>query len=129
MAAAVAHDDYLSGLGLDVESRARAMRPGLGRFILTSAEQARLYDALPGQMDPLRLVFSAKEAIHKCVAPMSGVTLGFHDVELDFTIAGCFSARLVGKPNDLLPAFTRLSGRYAVTADYVAATVIASPAG
>ena len=127
VAATTAWEREIAGLGLDVESRERPMRETLDRFILTAGERAALADALPQHFDPVRLVFSAKEAVHKCIAPMSGVTLGFHEVELDFDAAnGRFTVRLVSNADPRLPDFGRLDGRFVVTESYVAAVASAA---
>jgi 4'-phosphopantetheinyl transferase EntD len=125
VSAVVATSDRLAGIGLDVESRARPLRSGLERFILTGRERRELGDALPPHLDPLRVAFSAKEAVHKCIAPASGITLGFHDVELWFDAdGGSFGAQLINAGDNRLPDFSRLYGRFVVTSAYVAATVV-----
>jgi hypothetical protein len=56
---------------------------------------------------------------------MTGITLGFHDVELDVDFGnGRFRAKLVGQRNDRLPDFARLSGKFVVTDDLVLTTVV-----
>ncbi len=125
--AVVAHAATLPSIGIDVESRSRRLRPRIAKFICTPAEQAARA-VLPDEMDSLRLVFSAKESVHKCVAPISGITLGFHDVELDFDVRNeTFRPRLVGASNPALPDFGRMQGRYAVTEHFVI-TVVYLPA-
>lgn len=125
--AVVARATELPSIGIDAESRGRQLRPRIAKFICTPAEQGKR-GALPDEMDSLRLVFSAKESVHKCVAPISGITLGFHDVELDFDVHNeTFRARLVGEQNPALPDFERLHGRYAVTEHFVI-TIVYLPA-
>ena len=115
-AAAVGWRSEFAGLGLDAEPAAPPLEAGLVRLICTPAEAA----ALPGHprldgLDWLRLVFSAKEAVYKAVAPMSGVFLNFHDVEVDFdTERGVFRARLVRAPDPRLPDLGRLQGRFEI---------------
>jgi enterobactin synthetase component D len=119
--AAVARTSDVIGLGIDAESRAHPMKTGLDRFIRTPAERER--SDIPDDLDPVRLVFSAKESIHKCVAPISGVRLGFHDVELDFDIRNArFRAALIATRHDTLPDFSTIEGRFAVTPNYVLTT-------
>lgn len=118
VAAAVARTSEVVALGMDAESRARPLKTGLERFIRTEAER----DAcrLPLELDPVRLVFSAKESIHKCVAPMSRIRLNFHEVELEFDVArASFRATLVPTHHRGLPNFENIEGRFAVTSDYV----------
>jgi 4'-phosphopantetheinyl transferase EntD len=124
--AAVAWDRTVYSLGIDVESRHRPLSDRLDRRIRTSREQES--QNVPPALDPLRLVFSAKEAIHKCVFPGCGVTLGFLDVELDFDYKNCtFTARLL-REREGLPDFRKIVGRYAVTRRFVL-TAAAIPAG
>lgn len=76
------------GVGLDLELSAPP-KAELANLILCPAEP-------PGWRDPglLRLVFSAKEALYKCLHPVVRTFFDFHDVhlQLDFA-AGAFSAR------------------------------------
>jgi 4'-phosphopantetheinyl transferase EntD len=123
VAAAVAWEEQIAGIGIDAESRDRPLKDSVDRFIRTDAERARML--LPRELDPLRLVFSAKESIHKCVAPISGITLGFHDVELDFDVqSSSFQARLVGRGDARLPDFHVLVGRFAVTPRFVITSAV-----
>jgi 4'-phosphopantetheinyl transferase EntD len=118
VAAAVARTEDLSAIGLDAEARAQPLKQGLDRFIRTPSERDAC--VIPAELDPVRLVFSAKESIHKCVAPLSGVRLGFHDVELVFDVAAAtFRAVLMTSKHTTLPDFARIEGRFAVTPDYV----------
>lgn len=123
-AAAVTRTERFNGIGLDAESRERPLDPGLDRFIRTPAERSTM-GSLPPELDVVRLVFSAKESIHKSISPMSEITLGFHDVELDIDAdRGRFGVRLVGGGDDRLPDFERLSGRFIVTRDFVLTAVV-----
>jgi 4'-phosphopantetheinyl transferase EntD len=122
--AVVACKDVIAGIGIDFEALDRPLRPGIDRFIRTPAERIA-QQGLPIAIDPMRLVFSAKEAIHKCVAPMSGVTLGFHDVEVDIDVnSQGFRARLVRSRDRVLPDFGMLVGRFAISARFVVTTAV-----
>lgn len=128
VAVSVAWAGQIAGLGIDAESRDRPIKDGLERLIRTPAERERPAPPDLPATDLLRLVFSAKESIHKCVAPMSGITLGFRDVELDVDFgASAFSARLVKSHNERLPAFERIVGRFVVSDQFIvtAATIFA----
>ncbi|HEY0810013.1 MAG TPA: 4'-phosphopantetheinyl transferase superfamily protein [Longimicrobiales bacterium] len=125
--AAVAWKHACAGIGIDVETRDHELRTTLDRFVCTPAERAGL-QTLPEEIDPLRLVFSAKESVHKCVAPVAGITLGFHEVELDIDVANQrFSARVLRR-DAVIPDFSLLSGRFVVTPRFVITTAII-PAG
>jgi 4'-phosphopantetheinyl transferase EntD len=120
VAAVVGWQRDFAGVGLDVESLERTLAKGIDRLIRTPAEQEHMKgQQFPAGIDPVRLVFSAKESIHKCVAPQSGITLGFHDVELDLDLEQrSFRARL-RRVDTRLPDFRKLEGRFAYTARFV----------
>lgn len=124
--AAVARQKDLAGLGMDAEARERPLLDRIERFICTPAELARLREGhLAAQPDVVRLIFSAKEAVYKCIAPMSGVTLGFHDVEVDLDVArAAFAVRLVGTARPRLPDLQLLQGRFIVTPRFVLTSAI-----
>jgi 4'-phosphopantetheinyl transferase EntD len=123
-AAAVAWQDRYSGIGLDAEVAA-PLEPALARLISTPAERERHAEAdAPHGTDWTKLTFSAKESVHKAVAPLSGVTLGFHDVELFFDVdSSTFRTVLVGAERTGLPAFDRLEGTYRIRDGYVITAV------
>lgn len=125
-AAAVAWKRRTAALGLDAEACDRPLDLRLERFICTPAERERLSGlAFQSDVEPLRVAFSAKEAVHKCVAPMSGITLNFQDVELEFDVArGIFTARIVGLSDCRLPDLQSLSGRFAHTSRYVITSAV-----
>jgi 4'-phosphopantetheinyl transferase EntD len=118
--AVVGWQSEYAGLGIDAESRVRTLSNGIDRLIRTGNErdqQALL--CAPDHVDIVRLVFSAKESIHKCVAPQCGITLGFHDLELDLDFArGSFTARLL-RDDPRIPDFRKLHGRFEHTNDFV----------
>jgi 4'-phosphopantetheinyl transferase EntD len=126
--AVAARSEVVAGLGVDIEVRNAPLRPTLDRFIRTPAERAQ-QAGLPPDLDPLRLVFSAKEAVHKCVAPLCGITLGFQDVELDVDVSDAsFRVRLVGFAHPSLPDLRAITGKFAVTSRFVM-TAAVMPAG
>ena len=95
-AAVVARRDRFAGLGLDAEPNA-ALPDGVEALVCTSAERAWLRTSPPddGVHWPT-LVFSAKEALYKAWAPLTGRWLGFEDAELDIdTRASSFEARIL----------------------------------
>jgi 4'-phosphopantetheinyl transferase EntD len=113
--AVVASARSTGGIGFDVEP-AVPLVADLGLRICTPEELAWARAAPPlvaGNWE--KIFFSAKEAIHKVVSPLSGITLGFRDVTVvcDRT-SGTFRARLT-EPRSGLPDFRRIVGRFAVT--------------
>lgn len=90
VAAAVARAHDLVGLGIDAEP-AEELEPPLLPKVCTPEEcrwGARIGDALPWG----KLIFSAKEAVYKCVYPTRGILLDFQDVTLRIEGAGEFFA-------------------------------------
>lgn len=123
--AVAARTDQLEAIGFDVEP-AIPLEAGLLATICTDAEMRWLHTAPPlAAADWGTVIFSAKEAIHKCVAPRSGVTLGFREVELTLRPAdGTFSASLLATGYPTLPDLARLIGRFAIGPAFVSTAAI-----
>lgn len=123
--AAVARKDQIRALGVDVESRDRPLDRRLDRFIRTDVERQRpLAGSQFGELDLLRLHFSAKEAVHKCIAPMYGITLGFQDVQLHLDMGdGAFRVEAVGTWSGK-PELDAIEGRVAMTSRFIIATAV-----
>jgi len=99
-ACAVATADAVTALGIDAEPN-EPLPPRVLEDVVRGRE-LDLVAAWPrrtsaeDQVDPSRLVFSAKEAVYKAWFPLTGRWLGFEDVELAVDPAGSeFSARLL----------------------------------
>lgn len=80
--ALVARSTCLRAIGFDAEI-AEPIAPDLLHLICTTdeIEWIRTAQSLPGPGWP-KVLFSAKEAVHKCVSPLYGVMLDFLDVTL-----------------------------------------------
>ena len=90
--AARAHD--YRGIGFDAE-RADRLGVDLVRLICTPAEVEWTREHAAAGVDWPTVVFSAKEALYKCISPAFGVMLDFLDVELEIDPARLeFEARL-----------------------------------
>ncbi len=121
--AAAARVQDFAAIGLDVEVRRR-----VGRHLL----ETLCSDAERGWMawdnnaeETATLVFSAKEAVYKCLHPLTGARLGFHDVEISPDLgSGDFAAAVHAAVE---PRYRRLTGRFAFEAGHVL-TAIALPA-
>ncbi len=116
-AAAVARQESVAGLGLDVEVTGRVREVLLPR-ICTDAERdalARLGWAQgTGATDWATVLFSAKESTYKCYYPLTRVPLGFHDVEIELAPARrTFTARLLRADAPSAAGVRAFSGRYA----------------
>jgi 4'-phosphopantetheinyl transferase EntD len=118
--AVVAPVHRVAAIGFDVEP-AKPLASGLSRRICTAGELAWLLEAPPlPAADWGKVLFSAKEAIHKVVSPLSGITLDFRAVTiLPEPSHGTFSANLTAPHGRGVPDFRRISGRFAVTDELV----------
>ena len=121
-AAAVAHRNDFASLGMDVERR-EAVGEHLWRRIAVPLELDWIGTLPVGErVSAATLLFSAKEAIYKCVYPWLGLRLGFQDVALEVRFdgesAGTLEVRGCGAapPLPALTARFRWDGRYVLTA-------------
>jgi len=118
--AVVARADVLEAIGFDVEP-AEPLSADLARLVCTEAEISWMHRAPPPpSADWGKVLFCAKEAVHKCIAPRSGVMLDFREVEVNvYPLDGTFSARLATRDYPTLPDLSRLQGRFAVDSAFV----------
>ncbi len=80
--AAVAPLDQVRSIGLDIEE-ATPLAPDLWDTVLTPGERSWLDTCPPNDRGLLaKRIFSAKEAVYKAQYPLTGVVLGFEDVEI-----------------------------------------------
>ena len=115
--AAVATSTDVSAIGIDSEPvideiRARQVTAAVAWPIeLAHARAAQLT-----RLEALTLVFSAKEALFKCLYPQVGRVFDFHDVRLTAVdgLARTFHVRLVRPLSPRLPAGTLLEGRFSL---------------
>jgi 4'-phosphopantetheinyl transferase EntD len=86
-AAAVCLADHeLLGIGVDIEDQ-RPLEEHLFAELLTPTELRVLRTTVTPQEQSARVlaIFSLKEALYKCMAPLGNAELGFHAVEVDFS--------------------------------------------
>jgi 4'-phosphopantetheinyl transferase EntD len=113
--AAVARRSDLAAIGLDIEVRGR-VHSRLLATVCTPAEQAWMAGT-GTSLETATLVFSAKEAVYKCVHPATKTRLAFADVEIAVDLSsGQLAATL---PARLPPEWRQLSGRFAFCAAHV----------
>ncbi|MHC5110915.1 MAG: 4'-phosphopantetheinyl transferase family protein [Planctomycetota bacterium] len=82
---AVARMDRTMAIGLDVESSA-PLDQELVPMICIAKEQANMHrtsEMAPGLT--AKLIFSAKESVYKCVYMSTGISLDFHDCEIELS--------------------------------------------
>lgn len=105
-AAAASTRDF-AGVGFDAEAR-RRVGPHLHAAVCTEDERAWMARA-GGDDEMATLIFSAKEAVYKCLSPLTGARLGFADVTIEPAGDGAFvaSVRL-----EVPVAYRRLTGRF-----------------
>lgn len=102
-------------LGLDAEPR-ESLEVDLAKRIATmdELEDADGRSGLPPDVLP-RLIFSAKEVVHKCVHPLARQTLDFLDVAIVFDHdARAFSVEARTARAEALPEIAAIRGRYRV---------------
>jgi 4'-phosphopantetheinyl transferase EntD len=113
--AAVARQSDLAAIGLDIEVR-RRVHSRLFAAVCTPSERAWM-EATGTSLETATLVFSAKEAVYKCVHSALRSPLGFADVEI---VVDLSSGELVATlPARLPPEWRELKGRFAFSAAHV----------
>jgi enterobactin synthetase component D len=126
-AAAVARSSALRGIGLDIEHLVKPNAPEtIGAHIAREGELETLV-AQSGWTPPeaLTLLFSAKEALYKCLYPEAQRFFGFHDatiLSID-TVRSNFVARLEVTLTDRLHAGLQLEGRFERRADVLVTAI------
>jgi phosphopantetheine--protein transferase-like protein len=110
--AAVSHTTHLAGIGLDIETVGR-ITLNIARKVLTGSESA-LFENMPAKdrQDFLALLFSAKEAVYKCLSPVVPVHMGFQDAEVKKAGPSCFEVHMSPQISQARPACSRLTGHY-----------------
>jgi len=118
--AMVAKTDDVRSLGFDVEP-ATPLGAELLQIVCTPSELARVASAAPPDAgDWAKVIFSAKEAIHKCVSPLYATMLDFQDVTVTFDPSrGVFSTSAESSTAKALLDFTRVSGRFSINRHFV----------
>jgi enterobactin synthetase component D / holo-[acyl-carrier protein] synthase len=109
------HHSNVLGIGMDVEDLSRNLKSDISNHILTPGEKELWGSHLEVPDKELKLIFSIKEAVYKCLQPIQGIFLGFHDAEVLTIEGGEFSVRLLKSPlPDRLEAPFILSGRLSI---------------
>lgn len=85
-AVAATRSSLVRGIGIDIESISR-ISAKIIRKITTEEERIFLWKAPPEKLQMLLcLIFSAKEAVYKCLYPVWKKKIGFHDVTITLEI-------------------------------------------
>lgn len=80
---ALAANSEIQGIGIDLESRREEFKD-IGRMILRPDEQSPTNAGIAPEIDSVRLVFSAKEALYKAVSARIGRFVDFQEVRTEF---------------------------------------------
>ncbi|MCD6486028.1 MAG: 4'-phosphopantetheinyl transferase superfamily protein [Syntrophobacterales bacterium] len=111
--AAVARQSDYPGVGFDIETADRVTY-NIAKRVLTDSEMDWVdRQAANESRKWFTLIFSAKESIYKCLFPLVGKGIRFHDAEIiphvdDFS----FDVRLTDKIASRIPPLLSLRGRY-----------------
>lgn len=123
--AAMAKNDIVKGIGIDIEDLSRKVNPGIKRIIATPDEKKTIEDLPKNQQDKcIKIIFSAKESIYKCVYSISGVPLKFQDLSIKFIDKpGMFSWYLSVECKNLQPESFQYIGKFVIKDDLVMTSV------
>lgn len=125
----VGRNDAAASLGLDIDVD-EALAPGVARLVCRPAELARV-SALGALAGPrwAKVVFSVKEAVYKCLNPLTGLFLEFHDVEVELDLdTERFLARVL-HPALAPTAYGQLAGRVVRGDGWILSAVSVPPTG
>ena len=116
---AVARNDELTGIGLDVEKR-DAITVDLHHHVLTERERAWLDSKPPGSHARwATLTFSAKEAFYKSLAEFDLDFVGFHDVRIEHGENDTFDVIIQSKSLDAVLPPIETRGRSFLFEDWI----------
>jgi 4'-phosphopantetheinyl transferase EntD len=123
-AVAVGHASQWAGLAIDAEDDT-PLTADLLSIVCRPEEQERLPDyRRAGLLAPCKLIFSAKECIHKVYFPLNRHTLEFTDARIDIDPGrGTFTADVLISPAGIDVPIGRMYGRFAVDASRLHTTI------
>jgi 4'-phosphopantetheinyl transferase EntD len=125
--AVVAPVDSLQAIGFDAE-RDTPLANDLISLICTVSEIEWLRSHAASGVDWAKVIFSAKESVHKCIWPLCGQTLDFLDVTVAIdTDRMTFSARETKHPSLTGLNLEMLDGRIAIAEPIIFASAFMSP--
>jgi phosphopantetheine--protein transferase-like protein len=127
-AVAAARKTKIAAIGIDVEAMTR-LRPDILAYVLSPQEIAtQLPEEDPRQQQKWgAIMFSAKEALYKCLCGLAPVQLGFRDCAIYLDRDNdAFRAELL-RQGGCFAKGHRFSGRYGFSGDLVATAIALSP--
>jgi enterobactin synthetase component D len=122
VSAAVARSADMRARGIDAERRVSV--PQARRLSLQVCWASELMQGMEAGLDrvqSLTLAFSAKEAIFKCLFPLTGHMFYYHDVRIEHVDArtGMFDARLIKTLSPEFRAGMHVEGRFELSESLV----------
>ena len=123
---AIANQNRFRSIGLDVE-QATPLGDDVRNMICSAPEQDRLsrlaftagQEIASKPMD--KVIFSAKESIHKTYFPLNYHTLDFLDAQVDIDVGSCsFEATILNPEPSSNVVIRTLRGKYCIDQSYVA---------
>jgi len=130
----VARASAVMSIGVDVEP-ALALPPDVASLTVSSAERLELstlrdVDTAVAE----RVVFSAKESVHKCLSPLLGLSLEFTDLNLELRLDlqddgehACHRGRFVARPTARgahAGALEALQGRFGIDGAHITTSAV-----
>ncbi len=103
-------------LGIDIEENTD-LEAGLLSAICSDEETARI--AGPDQLRLAKLIFSAKEAVYKAQFPLTGLLIGFDQVDITLDLRNLGFTATFLKPTGCFDAGESLPGRFDGVADHL----------
>lgn len=111
-AVAVTRRGAIQSLGFDAES-CTGIEPATARRICTPAELSRAASRLSlDEKVVAKVLFSIKESLYKCVFPLTGVFLGFLDVDVRLDGGPSVFVATILKDEGAPPGTREISGRF-----------------
>ena len=123
--AAVARQSDYAGIGFDIETIDRVTH-NIAKRVLIDSEMAWVNrQPVDESRKWFTLIFSAKESIYKCLSPLVGKQIRFHDAEI-IPRTDCFSfdVRLTDKIASRIPSSLPLRGHYLLYAGEVFSGIV-----
>lgn len=122
---AVAPQQHITGIGIDVEQTQPVDEASLP--LICNRSELRMVELLqPESAFPLcKLIFSAKECVHKVYYPLNGYTLDFLDAEISVNIEQrSFTAKILNPEKNPPHPIRVLDGHFHFDEQYVYTAII-----
>jgi 4'-phosphopantetheinyl transferase EntD len=120
VAAAACRKGRILGLGLDAEPL-EPVETEVARLVWSAEECRRAAETMDlEERLAAKLIFSAKETVHKCIEPLTGEALDFLDVEIVLDPdARAFAVRPVSTRSSAFPQLGWIAGRFRISRTHI----------